>query len=172
MQLLNLVCEPAADPLYSHILRCIGDDLQDLDLKAFELKCEDDFYLFQGWPKGTAISVGIERRYTIDDLIRVENELRKRRQPSSPRANPLNLSQLLRTAGNYVDFVGGHLIRIEWQRQSEKVQSITLQYRTAETEDNGKDFSLGAIEEICVHIYKERKKMRALSVRPAPVDAA
>lgn len=161
MQLLNFSAAPAAELFYSHILRCIGQSLLEYDLKAFDIKCEDDLYLVQGWQKGNprtaGISAGVKERYTLEDLRRIDlDEMRKRRAGTS-RANPLDIAQLLRTAGNYVDFMGARLLRVEWQYQSDKVQSITIQYQAPDAEDTP-----GAIDEVCVHIYKERKKMRPL----------
>jgi hypothetical protein len=168
MPALHLAPTPTPDLNYSHVLRCIGQNLEHLNLKAFELKCQDDVYLFQGWHRGTSISVGVKERYTLDDLSKLDFEMGKQRRAESKRADPLSLSQLLRTAGNYVDFLGGRLLRVEWQVQSDKVQCLTIQYEARESERNEDDFPIGAIDEICVHVYKERKKVRPLSARPIP----
>jgi hypothetical protein len=162
MQLLNFSRKPAAELFYSHILRCIGQTLQPFDLKAFDIKCQDDLYLVQGWHRGSSMAVAVKERYTLDDLTLMELDEGKKRRAGSIRANPLDLSQLLRTAGNYVDFLHARLLRLEWQYQSDKVQSITIQYEDPESKDPG------AIDEISVHIYKERKKMRPL---PRLVDS-
>jgi len=163
MQVLSVAHKPAAEFFYSHILRCIGQTLEQLELKAFEIKCQDDIYFVQGWQKAAAASVDLKRRYTLDDLNLLELELREQRRPGSSRANPFRLSQFLRTAGHYVDYLGARLLRVEWQRQSDKVQCITLQYEAAEANREATDSAPGAIEEICIHIYKERKKMRPLA---------
>jgi hypothetical protein len=166
MQLLNFGDKPAAELFYSHILRCIGQSLLQFELKAFDIKCQDDLYLVQGWQKGNPKSADVKERYTLEDLRQIDLDESGKRRAGSGRANPLDLSQLLRTAGNYVDFLGARLLRVEWQYQSDKVQSITIQYEASDAED-----SPGAIDEVCVHIYKERKKMRPLP-RLMPVEAA
>jgi len=165
MQLLSFSHKPDAALLYSHILRCIGQSLQPFELKAFDIKCQDDVYLVQGWNKGTPRCVDVKERYTLEDLRQMEIVEGKKRRPGSSRANPLDLSQLLRTAGNYVDFLGARLLRVEWQHQSDKVQCLTIQYEASDADD-----SPGAIDELCVHIYKERKKMRALT-RLSPMES-
>jgi hypothetical protein len=171
MPVLNLSLKQAPElRLYSHILRCIGQSLEHHNFKAFEVKCEDRVYFVQGWHRGTSNSVGVKERYTVDDLIKLEIERQKSRRVGSSRADPLSLSQLLRTAGNYVDLLRGRLLRVEWQYQSDKVQSITIQYQPRESERQGKDFPLGAIDEVCVHVYRERKKARPLSVRPVSME--
>jgi hypothetical protein len=166
MQLLNYSRKPAVELFYSHILRCIGQSLQEFDLKGFDIKCQDDIYLVQGWQKGNSKSAGVKERYTLEDLRQMAVVESKKRRAGSSRANLLDLSQLLRVAGNYVDFLGARLLRVEWQYQSDKVQCLTIQYEPSDADD-----SPGAIDEICVHIYKERKKMRPLS-RLVPVEAA
>jgi hypothetical protein len=162
MQVLNFAHKPAAELFYSHILRCIGQTLEQLELKAFEIKCQDDIYFVQGWHKAPSSAVDLKRRYTLDDLRELEVEVRKQRRAGSGRPNPLKLSQFLRMAGNYVDFLGARLLRVEWQWQSDKVQCITIQYEAPDAEPAEAGSSLGTIDEICIHIYKERKKVRTI----------
>ena len=161
MAVLNLAERPT-EYSYSHILRVIGQSLADLELKAFELQSHGDFYLVHGWSKGTSLAVSVDRRYTIEDLERLDAAARQDRRPASKRAL-LSVGHILRTAGNYIDLLGGKLIRVEWQYQSDKVQCLTVQYRAPDETD-------GAIDEICVHIYKEKKKVRPLSVRTLPTN--
>lgn len=160
MAVLNLAEKPQPEFTYSHILRVIGQSLADLDLKAFELHAQDDIFMVHGWNKGTSIAVSIDRRYTLEDLEHLDSEMRRERRPGG---NLLSLAHVLRTAGNYIDLLGGILLRVEWQFQSDKVQCITIQYRSPDEHD-------GAIEEVCVHIYKEKKKMRPLSIRALALD--
>lgn len=171
MQALQLAHIPEAELTYSQILRAIAQTLEDLNLKGFDIKCQDGLYFVQGWHRNTPTSVNVQRRYTMDDLMQLEAEARKRRRPGSKRPDPLNLSQILRTAGNYVDFQRGRLLRLEWQYQSDKVQCLTIQYEACEVERQAKDLSFGAVEEVCIHIYKETKKARPLSVRPVFYEA-
>jgi len=157
MQLHNFVGKPASEFFYSHVLRCIGQSLQHFELKAFDIKCQDDIYFVQGWRKGAPASVEVKERYTLEDLRQLDIEESKKRRAGGARTNLLDLAHILRTAGNYVDFLGGKLLRVEWQCQSDKVQCITIQYQASDGDD-----SPGAIDEVCVHIYRERKKMRPL----------
>ena len=163
MAVLNLAEKTQPEFSYSHILRVIGQSVAALELKAFELQAHDDFYLLHGWSKGTALAVSVDRRYTIADLVQLDADARQERRPGSKR-NLLSVAHILRTAGNYIDLLGGRLIRVEWQYQSEKVQGLTIQYRAPDETD-------GAIDEICVHIYKEKKKMRPLPVKPYAISS-
>jgi hypothetical protein len=76
----------------------------------------------------------------------------------------LSLSEVLRLAGTYVDRTGGRLIRVSWQDQSDKIQSITVQWE-ASREGQTSSSPLTPIEELCIHIYKSRKKINLLSER-------
>jgi hypothetical protein len=163
MKILDFARKLATELSYSHTLRCIGQKLEQLDLKSFEIKYQDEIYFVQAWHKGTSVSGDVKHRYTQDELKELEFEMRKRRRPIVRHANPLKLSQILRTAGHYVDHVGGQLIRVEWQRQSGKVQSITLQYEASEADRKESGDAPGTIEEVTVHVYKETKKARPIA---------
>ncbi len=163
VNVMNFQEKAAARFSYARVLRCMGQSLDALELKAFELKCQAGIYLIQGWRKGTASSVDLELRYTADDIRNLESEGRKKRQGLSRKASLLNLSQLLRAAGNYVDHAEGRLLRVSWQNQSDKIQSITVQYETGECDRKGNELPVSTIDEICVHIYKQRKKIPGTS---------
>jgi len=63
-------------------------------------------------------------------------------------------------AGNYVDLLRGRLVRVSWQDQSDRIQSITIQYEPFSVErGEGPDSHVTTIEELCIHIYKQRKKI-------------
>jgi hypothetical protein len=153
---------PKSKLRYSHALRCIGQSLESKDLKALELKINGDSYLIQGWNKGTSMSLDLEKCYTADDLktLEIEGKRKRKAQPGLP--NLLSLSQVLRLAGNYVDRMQGRLLRVSWQDQSDKIQSITIQYEQAPIERPGQnDSQFATIEELCLHVYKQRKKISA-----------
>ncbi|HEV8342715.1 MAG TPA: hypothetical protein VGR30_10130 [Candidatus Binatia bacterium] len=153
----------AAKNFYSRTLRCIGQSLEALDLKALELRCQGSAYSIQGWQKGPLFSVDLERRYTPDDIKKLETEGRKKRHGLPRRAYLLSLSQLLRTAGTYVDQIEGRLLRVSWQNQSDKIQSVTIQYeaKSEPSRNDKEERQLSTIDEICIHIYKQRKKIPA-----------
>jgi hypothetical protein len=163
MKILDFARKLATELSYAHTLRCIGQKLEQLDLKSFEIKYQDEIYFVQARHKGTSVSGDVKHRYTQDELKELEFEMRKIRRPIVGRANPLKLSQMLRLAGHYVDHIGGRLLRVEWQRQSGKIQSITIQYEASEADRNEAGSDPGTIEEVCVHVYKETKKARPIA---------
>jgi hypothetical protein len=152
---------------YSNILRCIGQHLQSMDLKAIEIKPHGDVYVVQAWNKGTSSSMDFEKHYTLEDIGKLEIESREKRKQLSEPPNLLSLSQVLRLAGNYVDRTHGRLVRVSWQDQSDKIQSITLQHEPLSTDRKQADSPITTIEELSIHVYKQRKKIAAGPDKPA-----
>jgi hypothetical protein len=154
---LSLQQIPQPKFCYSNALRCIGQSLESLDLKSLEVKTHGDTYVIQAWNKGTSTSMDIERHCGPDDLKKLEMEGRQKRKAIAGTPNLLSLSQVLRLAGNYVDRMQGRLIRVSWQDQSDKIQSITIQYESTQTRQGESQTTV--IEELCIHVYKTRKKI-------------
>src|SRR5258708_7531717 len=119
---------PQSRTFYSIALRCIGQSLEAMQLKAVEVKSHGDNYVIQAWNKGTSTAMDLERHCTPEDLRKLEIDGRAKRKAFSGPPNLLSLSQVLRLAGNYVDRMRGRLIRVSWQDQYDKIQSVTIQY--------------------------------------------
>jgi len=74
---------------------------------------------------------------------------------------------VLRFCGNYVDRLHGRLIRVSWQDQNDKIQSITIQFEPYEERRSKKsDSQVTTIEELCIHVYKQRKKITTATEKP------
>jgi hypothetical protein len=145
---------------YSQVLRCIGQSLESMDLKAIEVKTHGEDFVVQIWNKGTSASMDAEKHYTPAEINELELQARTDRDSSAGPPNLLSLSQILRLAGNYVDRMRGRLTRVSWQDQSEKIQSITIQYEPlSKDRDEQSESQIATIEELCVHVYKQRKKI-------------
>lgn len=147
---------------YSHVLRCIGYSLESMDLKAIEVKTHGENYIVQIWNKGTSVAMDAEKHYTPAAIKQLEIEGRASRKAFAGPPNLLSLSQILRFAGNYVDRMRGRLLRVSWQDQSDKIQSITIQYEPFSRDRGEQDEAqVATLEELCVHVYKQRKKIAA-----------
>ena len=135
-----------------------------MELKALEIKTHGEEYVVQLWNKGVSLAMDLEQHYTVDALkeLEVKGRERVRRFPAPP--DLLSLSQVLRLAGSYVDRMRGRLIRVSWQDQSDKIQSVTIQY---EPFNGGRvyhgDSPVRTIEELCIHVYKQKKRINASS---------
>jgi hypothetical protein len=106
----------------------------------------------------------VDRQYTRNDIEKLETEGRSRRSAMPQFPNLLSLSQVLRLAGSYVDRMRGRLVRISWQDQSDRIQSVTIQYEPFPvTRAELPDSQIVTIEELCVHLYKQKKKIISAS---------
>jgi len=174
-QLLRLPCMETStaviqsDPVkmrYSSILRCVGQSLEGMELKSVDIKSHGDDFIVQGWNRGPSMAMDLEKHYTPEDLRKLDAEGRQKRKPFAGPPDLLSLSQILRLAGNYVDRMRGRLLRVSWQDQSDKIQSITVQWQAQPSGEAGAE-SLAIVEELCMHIYKQRKKMPLVTERQA-----
>lgn len=152
---------------YSNALRCIGQSLESLDLKAVELKTVGDSFIVQGRSKAPQAILEIDKHYTPEDIKELEIQGRTRRDPTAGPVNLLSLSQVLRLAGSYVDRADGRLLRVSWQDQSDKIQSVTIQYEAC-AHEHAADSQITTVEELSIHIYKQRKRMASGSEKAGP----
>jgi hypothetical protein len=152
---------------YASVLRCIGQFLEATELKAVEVRTHGDDYIVQAWNKGTSMTMDLEKHWTLEDLKKMDVEAREKRKPFSGPPNLMSLSQILRLAGNYVDRMRGRLLRVSWQDQSDKIQSVTVQWESPQFGRETGESQATMVEELCVHIYKQRKKINLASERQA-----
>lgn len=152
---------------YASILRCIGQTLEAMQLKAVEIKTHGEDLIVQAWHRGTSMAMDLEKVYSPEDVRTLDIEGRAKRKGFTEPPDLLSLSQILRLAGNYVDRIGGRLLRVSWQDQSERIQSITVQWENVQPAREGLESSLATVEELCIHVYKQRKKMNLSSERQA-----
>lgn len=161
---VNLKPVPRVRFRYSNALRCIGQSLESMELKALEIKTHGEDYVVQLWNKGVSIAMDVEQHYTVEALKELESQGRERAKRFSAPPDLLALSQVLRLAGSYVDRIRGRLIRVSWQDQSDKIQSVTIQYEPLNgTRTDHADSSLRTIEELCIHVYKQKKRINTSS---------
>jgi hypothetical protein len=164
---LNLTAVAQRKIRYASILRCLGQALEALNLKAVEVKTHGDDFVVQAWNRGTAMAMDVEKIYQPDEIRRMDAVAREQRKPFVEPPDLLSLSQVFRLAGNYVDRLHGRLLRVSWQDQSDKIQSVTVQWEPLASGRDGKNAATATIEELCIHIYKQRKIINLSSERDA-----
>jgi hypothetical protein len=141
--------------------------LEKMELKAVELKSHGDIFVVQGWHRGPFSSMDFEKHYTLDEVKKLDVEGRQKRSPFPSLPNLLSLSHVLRLAGSYIDRMNGRLVRVSWQDQSDKIQSITVQYEPFQSDRHDHaDHQICTIEEICLHVYKQRKRIASSDKHP------
>jgi hypothetical protein len=152
---------------YSAVLRCLGQTLEGVPLKAVEVRSHGEDFVVQAWKRGTSMMMDMEQHYTPDQVRELDQTGRARRKPFSGPPDLLSISQVLRMAGNYIDLARGRLLRVSWQDQSDKIQSITMQWEAYQPGRTPGDSQFANVEELCIHIYKQRKKIALATERQA-----
>ena len=146
------------------MLRCIGQSLEEMQLKAVEVKTHGDDLLVQAWQRGTSMTLDYEKHYTQEELHKLDAAGRARRTSYFDPPDLLSLPHVFRMAGNYVDRLRGRLVRVSWQDQSDRIQSITVQWEPVHAGAFNESIPT-TVEEICLHIYKQRKKINLATDR-------
>jgi hypothetical protein len=158
---------PAKGMRYAAVLRCLGQTLEGMTLKAVEIRTHGDDFVLQVWKKGTSMSMDVEKHFTVADVRKLDAEGRAKRQAFGGAPDLLSISQILRLAGNYVDRMRGRLLRVSWQDQSDKIQSITMQWEPIQPGRSAAESQLANVDELCIHIYKQHKKIALATERQA-----
>lgn len=139
---------------YASPLRAIGQALEVLHIKSFDVELEGDDYLVRaksersrrgGSPQedipdgdvqegrkessGIRSSNAFQARYTPEDIERLEQEGQARRDNPNKKPDGHSMSQLLRAAGGYVDRKGARLKALSWRDESVAVVYETVQGR-------------------------------------------
>ncbi len=138
---------------YAIPLRAIGQALEVLHIKSFDMEIEGDDYLVRartersrrekspqkGVPDSIAptepeessgirsSSATFQLRYSPEDVERLEQEGQARRCATSKKPDGHSMSQLLRAAGGYVNRKGARFKALSWGDQS-----VTLVYETTQ----------------------------------------
>jgi hypothetical protein len=138
-------------PKYARVLRVIGQNLEGLPIKTFDIKSEGKNYIVKGY--GGALQP-VELRYSAADIARLDREGWLRRRDPSKMPDFRSLSQLLRAVGEYLERKDSQLLTIS--KQSGTVPSFIIQYETAR--HRHKEEYLGSdLYDFCVRMYKQRK---------------
>jgi hypothetical protein len=139
-------------PKYSQALRAIGQNLEELNFKAFDIKSEGKDYLVRA---AASPEVG-ELRYTPEDIQRLERQGRLRR--SDPFGTPdfISPSQILRAVGDYLDTKDGRLVGISRRAPEGAAPLLTIEYDTRRDRKR-EEFLFSALYNLSVSMYKQRR---------------
>jgi hypothetical protein len=83
--LLNAVAPAQTKMRYASTLRCFGQFLEGMELKALEVKTHNDDYILQAWNKGTSMNLDLEKHFTPEEVMKLEAEGRANRKPFTGR---------------------------------------------------------------------------------------
>ena|SRR2546426_9049483 len=138
-------------PKYGRALRIIGQNLEGLPVKVFDIKNEGKNYVVKGY--GGAFQP-VELQYTAADIEHVDRQRREMRNNASGMPDFRSLSQILRAVGDYIERKDGRLLGIS--RQSGAVPLFTIQYEMAQHRHK-EEYLASDLYDLCVRMYKQRK---------------
>jgi hypothetical protein len=137
---------------YAKDLRAIGQNLEELGLKAFDIKSEEKGYVVQGYREAFE---PVELRFTAADIKLLDRQRQGMRSDPFRMPEFTNLSQLLRAIGDYLEHKDGRLLGIS--KQSGSVPLFTIQYETAQRLHKEEEYLASELYDLCLRMYKQRK---------------
>jgi hypothetical protein len=147
----------------AQVLRAIGQALEVLNLKDFELLNAGEDYLVLGDTASPPSSVALVLRYTLDDVDWLERRGQGRRRRWRGMPNPYSLSQMLRVVGSYIDHRGGRLLEV-----ARRGQWVTIQYNTARGQRKQEEHLDSSIYDLSVQMFLHRERLRRLLLKSKP----
>jgi hypothetical protein len=140
----------------SQSLRAIGEDLEQRGIKAFDIRCEEDYYIVQAGYQAAPNPMPVSLHYSMEDIRQLDREQREKRNQPPEGHDFLKLSLILRSIAGYVGRKKGRLIRISNNYGRGTDASFRIEYVNAENEIIIDERSVAAIYDICVSQYKLR----------------
>ncbi len=114
---------------YAAALRAIGEDLAASFLQSLEIRMDEGVYIARGArmePKSEGKSAKFERRYTVEDVARLDRLGRDQQTGAATTPDPGTLAEALRVVGGVVDGEGGRFVRL-----LKEERKIVFEYRDA-----------------------------------------
>jgi hypothetical protein len=128
-------------------------------LKAFDLKVDGEVYIAECGYQAPPAPTPVMLQYTQADLGELESLGRAQRGASGTAKEFLSQVQILRTIGGYLDRNRARLLRVTNNLSNADDFSLRVEYISPEGERVVDDRSGTAIYDLCVAMYKQRKKL-------------
>ncbi len=143
---------------WSKTLRAIGQDLEARGIKTFVIRCEADLYVVEAGYQSPPALTPVTLYYTLDDIEQLDREGREEDKCNSAAKDFLRLSQILRAIGTYLSRKGGRLLSVSNNVLTGTMPVVKIEYETAQGERVVDDRTGSAIYDMCVGVYKLRRK--------------
>jgi len=144
---------------YSEILRVIGQDLEIRGLKAFDIRDEGDRICVQCGYQVPPAATPVTLYYTPRDIEELKPQGAEKRGQSSKPEDFFTISQTLRAIGGYVDQKKARFLRLSNNDCPGADVVFRIEYETRERERLVEDRSGSGIYDLCVNMYKRRRKL-------------
>lgn len=144
---------------FATALRCIGQDLDRRGLKTFDIRFDGrEFQAMCGYqvpPSATPV----ELEYRPSDIEEMDQTGEKKRGKVAPPKDFLNLPQVFRTVGGFLDRNEARLVRLTNNHQRATESTFIVEYLSREGETVIDDRAGAGIYDMCVAMYKQRGKL-------------
>ena len=144
---------------FATALRCIGQDLERRGIRCFDIRFESNEYIalcgYQEPPAATPVTI----RYRALDIADLDDAGAEKRGQPVPASEFLNLVQILRTVGGFLDKNTARLIRVTNNESSGTEPAVKIEYLSHDGERVLADHSGVALYDMCVAIYKQRGRL-------------
>lgn len=143
---------------YSTALRCIGQDLESRGLRTLDIISDTSGYIVLAGYQPPPAPMPVSLQYTPADILELDRTGQEQRGTSSAAKEFVSLVQILRAIGGYLDKNQARLIRISNNEPPGSSPSFSVEYETKEGERVVDDRDGTAIYDMCVSMYKQRRK--------------
>ena len=143
---------------YSTALRCIGQDLEGRGLRTLDIISDSSGYIVLAGYQPPPAPMPVSLQYTPADILELERAGQEQRGTSSPTKEFVSLVQILRAIGGYLDKNQARLIRISNNEAPGSNPSYSVEYESKDGERVIDDRDGTAIYDMCVSMYKQRRK--------------
>jgi len=144
---------------FAMALRCIGQDLERRGIKCFDIRFEANEYLalcgYQEPPADTPVTI----RYRAVDLADIDDAGAEKQGQTAPPKEFLNLVQILRTVGGFLDKNEARLVRLTNNESAATEPSVKIEYISRDGESVLADRTGSALYDMCVAMYKQRGRL-------------
>jgi hypothetical protein len=144
---------------YSTALRCIGQDLESRGLRTLDIILDTTGYIVLAGSQVPPAPMPVSLQYTPADILELDSAGQEQRGTSSSTKDFVSLVQILRAIGGYLDKNQARLIRISNNEAPGSSPSFSVEYETKEGERIVDDRDGSAIYDMCVSMYKQRRKV-------------
>ena len=144
---------------FAAALRCIGQDLERRGIKAFDIRFDGGGYLAQCSYQAPPATTPVTLAYTIADLGESDQLGKEGRGAESPARDFLNVAQIFRTIGGYLDSSAARLVRLTNNEPLGNASQCKVEYVSREGRRVIDDRAGSAIYDMCVVMYKQRGKL-------------
>ncbi len=150
---------------FATALRCIGQDLDQRGIKCFDICFEANEYIalcgYQEPPAATPVTI----RYRGLDLADIDDAGAMKQGKPAPAKEFLNLVQILRTVGGFLDKNEARLVRLTNNDSPATEPSVKVEYIDRDGERVLADRTGSALYDMCVAMYKQRGRLTGTGSR-------